>query len=118
MSLVIMPEDMSGQPARKRRSRRQQIPSLVVTEGRAEGLARIAKPPRRAGKGGTTYAERRRVQDEQIEKLDAECRPRWEIAAAVGLKQRQIYYRLKRLRERRMLYRAVRDVMDDTTLYG
>lgn len=82
------------------------------------GAPRATAPPRRIGKGGETYAERRLVQDEVIEKLDAECRPRWEIAAAVGLKQRQVYYRLKRLRQRRMLYRAAKAIMDDEPRYA
>lgn len=111
---------MTTQPSggHRRRPRRQQIPSLPVTEGRLQPTAKLTSPPRRIGKGGRTRAERMTVSDQMIEDMDRECRPRWEIAAAARLSESQVYRRLKRLRERRKLARAVQAVMADTTLYG
>jgi hypothetical protein len=114
MSLAIhRPDDMP-----RRRPRRKQEPSLAVTEGRLVPTARIARPPRRLGRGGHTEAERLMVQDLEIARLDEECRPRWEIAAITGLCESQVYRRLKRLRERRLLMRAAQSLMDDDPRYG
>lgn len=120
MSLAIMaassPDPVDAK--RTRAPRRRQIPTEVVTDGQLVVPSRVTAPPRRIGKGGKSYAERRRVSDEKIEALDAACEPRWVIAAAAGLSERQVYRRLKRLRDRRKLMRAVQAVMDDTTIYG
>lgn len=113
MSLAIhQPRDTAT-----RRPRRKQEPSLSVTEGRLQPAARITRPPRRIGRGGTA-AERRRISDGEIEKHDAAGLPRWMIAAAVGLSESQVYRRLKALRKKREAARAILAEMADTTLYG
>lgn len=116
MSAIAVSAD-AHRPARKRRPCRRQIPSLDATEGRAQGVRRVTSPPRRIGRGGAA-AERRMVSDQLIEDLDAACEPRWKIAAAVGLKERQVYNRLRQIREKRELARAVQSVMDDDPRYS
>lgn len=120
MSLAIMGAS-SPDPAgakRTRAPRRRQIPTEAVTDGQLVVPARVTSPPRRIGKGGKTYTEKRQISDEKIAELDAACEPRWVIAAAAGLSERQVYRRLKKLRDRRKLARAVQAVMDETTIYG
>jgi hypothetical protein len=112
MSLHIFP----AVPVRKRRRRRQQIPTLAVTEGRVLPVPLATTPSRRIGRGGETKAERLAVCLRQIERMDAEGCPRWEIAAATGLKLRQVYYHLAALRERRAAEREVRRVIDDLAI--
>lgn len=110
--------NLDREPPRRRRPRRKQEPSLAVTEGRMAPARRPSLPPRRIGRGGHTEAERLMVQDQAIAKLDEECRPRWEIAAITGLSLSQVDRRRKRLRERRMLMRAVQALMDDDPRHG
>lgn len=118
MSMAISPQEAIRPAVRKRRPRRRQIPSQDVTEGRAQGVVRIAKPPRRVGKGGKTYAEKRQVSDQVIEDMDAAGDPQWKIAAVVNLTDRQVRNRLKAIRARRVEAREILDMMADTTIYG
>ncbi len=58
----------------------------------------MATPKRKVGIGATTRLAIQAEQDTEIVRLDRQGEPRWRIAIRMGITERQVYRRLRRIR--------------------
>jgi transposase-like protein len=79
---------------------------MIPTNAVARHVRVLAKPPRKVGKSCDPVTARR-LQDDEIARMDSEGVPRWKIAAVTNLSERQVYRRLRRLRETREFVREM-----------